>query len=167
MRLGIFQQNTMRLGIKPGVVTTVSNNGNRNLSALLRMSLLRPLSSSGAWLVRCQQIGVEAIDAFAAAEQQALSVMETRKASQRCIGAIAQGIPELFGGSADLTGSNNTRWDGATDAQHMSYGVREFAMTAISNGLQLHGGYWPFTGTFLIYGVCAKCGASGCFDENA
>ena len=93
----------------------------------------------------------EAIDAFAAAEQQALSVMETRKASQRCIGAIAQGIPELFGGSADLTGSNNTRWDGATDAQHMSYGVREFAMTAISNGLQLHGGYRPFTGTFLIF----------------
>ena len=93
----------------------------------------------------------EAIDAFALAEQQALSVTETRKASQRCIGAIAQGIPELFGGSADLTGSNNTRWDGATDAQHMSYGVREFAMTAISNGLQLHGGYRPFTGTFLIF----------------
>lgn len=92
-----------------------------------------------------------AVDALASQEQQALSVMETRKASQRCIGAIAAGIPELFGGSADLTGSNNTRWEGATDDQHMSYGVREFAMTAISNGLQLHGGYRPFTGTFLIF----------------
>ena len=93
--------------------------------------------------------------------------METRKASQRCIGAIAQGIPELFGGSADLTGSNNTRWDGATDAQHMSYGVREFAMTAISNGLQLRGTATVHRYISDFYGVCAKCGASGCSDENA
>ena len=50
-----------------------------------------------------------------------------------------------------MTGSNNTRWDEASDEQHMSYGVREFAMTAISNGMQLHGGYRPFTGTFLIF----------------
>ena len=92
-----------------------------------------------------------AIDALAVEEQQALASLETRKASQRCIGAIAEGVPELFGGSADLTGSNNTRWDGATDDQHMSYGVREFAMTAISNGINLHGGYRPFTGTFLIF----------------
>ena len=90
-----------------------------------------------------------AVDALASQEQQALSVVETRKASQRCIGAIAAGIPELFGGSADLTGSNNTRWEGATDDQHMSYGVREFAMTAISNGLQLHGGYRPVSYTHL------------------
>ncbi|GIS18809.1 MAG: hypothetical protein CM15mP120_07250 [Pseudomonadota bacterium] len=60
-----------------------------------------------------------------------------------------------------MTGSNNTRWDEASDEQHMSYGVREFAMTAISNGMQLHGGYRPFTGTFDIYGVCAQCGAAG------
>ena len=92
-----------------------------------------------------------AIDSLAVKEQQTLADLETRKASQRCIGAIAQGIPELFGGSADLTGSNNTRWDEASDEQHMSYGVREFAMTAISNGMQLHGGYRPFTGTFLIF----------------
>ena len=92
-----------------------------------------------------------AIDALAAEEQETLADLETRKASQRCIGAVAQGIPELFGGSADLTGSNNTRWDGAGDEQHMSYGVREFAMTAISNGMHLHGGYRPFTGTFLIF----------------
>jgi transketolase len=77
--------------------------------------------------------------------------LETRKSSQACISAIAAGVPELFGGSADLTGSNNTRWAEATDNQHMSYGVREFGMTAISNGMQLHGGYRPFTGTFLIF----------------
>ena len=63
----------------------------------------------------------------------------------------SQGVPELFGGSADLTCSNNTRWSEARNDQYMSYGVREFGMTAISNGIQLHGGYRPFTGTFLIF----------------
>lgn len=93
----------------------------------------------------------ESIQAFAEKEQQSPTNLETRKSSQACISAIAAGVPELFGGSADLTGSNNTRWTEATDAQHMSYGVREFGMTAISNGMQLHGGYRPFTGTFLIF----------------
>ena len=91
------------------------------------------------------------IQAFAEKEQRSPANLETRKSSQACISAIAAGVPELFGGSADLTGSNNTRWAEATDAQHMSYGVREFGMTAISNGMQLHGGYRPFTGTFLIF----------------
>jgi transketolase len=93
----------------------------------------------------------EAIQAFAEKEQQSPANLETRKSSQACIAAVAAGVPELFGGSADLTGSNNTRWAEASDDQHMSYGVREFGMTAISNGLQLHGGYRPFTGTFLIF----------------
>ena len=93
----------------------------------------------------------ESIQAFAEKEQLSPANLETRKSSQACISAIAAGVPELFGGSADLTGSNNTRWAEATDAQHMSYGVREFGMTAISNGMQLHGGYRPFTGTFLIF----------------
>ena len=93
----------------------------------------------------------ESIQAFAEKEQRSPANLETRKSSQACISAIAAGVPELFGGSADLTGSNNTRWAEATDAQHMSYGVREFGMTAISNGMQLHGGYRPFTGTFLIF----------------
>lgn len=93
----------------------------------------------------------ESIQAFAEKEQLSRANLETRKSSQACISAIAAGVPELFGGSADLTGSNNTRWAEATDAQHMSYGVREFGMTAISNGMQLHGGYRPFTGTFLIF----------------
>ena len=91
------------------------------------------------------------IDAFAKDQQADLVDLETRKSSQAAIGAVAQGVPELFGGSADLTGSNNTRWSEARNDQYMSYGVREFGMTAISNGIQLHGGYRPFTGTFLIF----------------
>ena len=76
--------------------------------------------------------------------------LETRKSSQRCIGAIAASVPELFGGSADLTGSNNTDWEGAGD-RYLSFGVREFGMTAITNGMALHGGLRPFSGTFLVF----------------
>ena len=93
----------------------------------------------------------EAVRALAVAEQETPNALATRQSSQKVIGAIAQGIPELFGGSADLTGSNNTRWAGASDDQHMSYGVREFGMTAVSNGMLLHGGFRPFTGTFLVF----------------
>ncbi len=88
---------------------------------------------------------------FAAAQQLAMTSLATRKSSQQAIGAVAAGVPELFGGSADLTGSNLTRWEGADESQHMSYGVREFGMSAISNGMLLHGGYRPFTGTFLVF----------------
>jgi len=84
-------------------------------------------------------------------EQEQLVNRATRKSSELVLGAVAAGVPELFGGSADLTGSNNTKWAGASADQHMSYGVREFGMTAISNGLFLHGGYRPFTGTFLVF----------------
>jgi len=83
--------------------------------------------------------------------QDALEPLETRKASQRCIGALAETLPELFGGSADLTGSNGTRWKGATDAQYLSFGVREFGMSAMLNGMVLHGGLRPFAGTFLVF----------------
>jgi transketolase len=84
-------------------------------------------------------------------EQAAMEDLETRKSSQKVIGAVAAGVPELFGGSADLSGSNGTKWSDAGDDQYLSYGVREFGMTAISNGMLLHGGYRPFTGTFLVF----------------
>ena len=84
-------------------------------------------------------------------EQDKLSVAETRKSSQKAISVIADALPELFGGSADLTGSNNTKGIDNLESQHMSYGVREFAMTAMSNGMLLHGGYRPYTGTFLVF----------------
>ncbi len=93
----------------------------------------------------------EAIDGLAEAEQANPTPLETRKSSQKAIGAIAAGVPELFGGSADLTGSNGTKWSQAQPHQYMSYGVREFGMTAISNGMLLHGGMRPFTGTFLVF----------------
>lgn len=77
--------------------------------------------------------------------------LETRKSSQACIGALAGRMPELFGGSADLTGSNGTRWSGAEDHRYQSFGVREFGMTAITSGMLLHGGFRPFSGTFLVF----------------
>ncbi len=76
---------------------------------------------------------------------------ETRKSSKKAITILADELPELFGGSADLTGSNNTKGDGNKDSQHMNYGVREFGMTAITNGILLHGGYRPYSGTFLVF----------------
>ena len=93
----------------------------------------------------------EGLRALAESAQAALEPLETRKSSQRCIGALADAVPELFGGSADLTGSNGTRWADAPDARYLSYGVREFGMSAITNGMTLHGGLRPFSGTFLVF----------------
>lgn len=81
----------------------------------------------------------------------------TRKASQIAINALAPVLPELVGGSADLTGSNLTNWTGCHPIRHgkpgnyISYGVREFGMAAIMNGMALHGGLLPFGGTFLMF----------------
>ncbi|MBX3608468.1 MAG: transketolase [Hydrogenophaga sp.] len=86
----------------------------------------------------------------------------TRKASQLALDAMAPLLPALFGGSADLTSSNLTNFKGCERAgrdptghfrwgNHLSYGVREFGMAAIMNGLALHGGYIPYGGTFLTF----------------
>jgi transketolase len=81
----------------------------------------------------------------------------SRKASQYAIEAFAPALPEMVGGSADLTHSNLTLWKGAPllagggTGRHISYGVREFGMAAIMNGIALHGGYIPFGGTFLTF----------------
>jgi transketolase len=91
------------------------------------------------------------LEALARSAQAEGGALETRKSSQACIGALADRLPELFGGSADLTGSNGTRWNGAEDDRYLSYGVREFGMTAITNGMTLHGGFRPFSGTFLVF----------------
>ena len=91
------------------------------------------------------------------------SKVATRKASGMSIEALAPALPELIGGSADLTGSNNTDWSGSVDivadaarGNYISYGVREFGMTAIANGLDLHGGFIPYTGTFLVFSDYAR-----------
>ncbi len=81
----------------------------------------------------------------------------TRKASQDAIESLARGLPELIGGSADLAGSNLTLWSGsrpisrASAGNYLHYGVREFGMAAIMNGLALHGGFIPYGGTFLTF----------------
>ncbi|VEG13126.1 transketolase [Moraxella cuniculi] len=81
----------------------------------------------------------------------------TRKASQNTIAAFAPHLPEILGGSADLAGSNLTLWSGAkgvqqhADGNYVHYGVREFGMTAIANGVALHGGFIPYTATFLMF----------------
>ena len=87
-----------------------------------------------------------AIEALGATPDKVAS----RKASQQVLGLLAPKVPEMFGGSADLTGSNLTDFPGA-DQRHLSYGVREFGMAAIMNGVALHGGFIPYGGTFLTF----------------
>ncbi|MES2937522.1 MAG: transketolase [Pseudomonadota bacterium] len=108
-----------------------------------------------------------AADALGAANTKAETVA-SRKASQIALEALTAALPELLGGSADLTGSNLTntkstpalRFDQAGDVvktedgkigRHINYGVREFGMAAIMNGIALHGGYIPYGGTFLTF----------------
>jgi transketolase len=86
----------------------------------------------------------------------------TRKASQIAINALAPALPEFLGGSADLTGSNLTNWTGCKHVSgkqpgnYISYGVREFGMSHIMNGMALHGGLLPFGGTFLMFSEYAR-----------
>ncbi len=87
----------------------------------------------------------------------------TRKASQMALELFGPLLPEFFGGSADLTGSNLTAWSGshpygtnARDGNYLSFGVREFGMAAIANGMALHGGFVPYVGTFLVFSDYAR-----------
>ncbi|HET7796017.1 MAG TPA: transketolase [Rhizobacter sp.] len=102
-----------------------------------------------------------AVDAAVAAHTKAETVA-SRKASQLALEAFTKALPELLGGSADLTGSNLTntsstpalRFDDkgeANNGRHINYGVREFGMAAIMNGVALHGGFIPYGGTFLTF----------------
>ncbi|MFA7664944.1 MAG: transketolase [Burkholderiaceae bacterium] len=107
-------------------------------------------------------------DALDAALAEALAKGEsiaTRKASQNALNHFGPAVPELVGGSADLTGSNLTDFKGAValrsdapagDARHINFGVREFGMSAMLNGLALHGGFIPYGGTFLTFSDYAR-----------
>ena len=84
--------------------------------------------------------------------------MATRKASLQSLNQLGPLLPELIGGSADLAGSNYTIWNGSkpisrkdANGNYIYYGVREFGMSAISNGIALHGGFKTYTGTFLVF----------------
>lgn len=95
--------------------------------------------------------------------QQEGATVATRKASQMALEAFGPSLPELIGGSADLAGSNNTIWtesvdilDGTPEGNYVYFGVREFGMTAICNGLGLHGGFIPYGATFLVFSDYAR-----------
>jgi transketolase len=99
----------------------------------------------------------EVLNAAIAACVDKKETIATRKASQNAIQALAPALPEFLGGSADLTGSNLTNWKESTNLRsgkpgnHINYGVREFGMSAIMNGIALHGGFIPFGATFLTF----------------
>jgi transketolase len=98
-----------------------------------------------------------------AAALKETKVKATRATSQDSLNAIGPSLPELLGGSADLTGSNNTQQKNTTaitptdfSGHYFHYGVREFGMTAIMNGMAVHGGYIPYGGTFLVFSDYAR-----------
>ncbi|GAB6035230.1 transketolase [Galenea microaerophila] len=97
-------------------------------------------------------------DKFIAKTQEEMPAIASRKASQNAIEALGPLLPELFGGSADLTGSNLTNWSGSVkvtkshpDGNYISWGVREFGMAHMMNGMVLHGGFKVYGGTFLMF----------------
>ncbi|MEO6366201.1 MAG: transketolase [Luteimonas sp.] len=105
----------------------------------------------------------QAADAYIAKLQSDGPSIASRKASQMAIETFAPLLPELIGGSADLAHSNLTLWTGSKsvasddpNANYIYFGVREFAMTAISNGLALHGGFIPYDATFLVFSDYAR-----------
>jgi transketolase len=99
----------------------------------------------------------QTVNAYITACIEKKETIATRKASQNAIQALAPVLPEFLGGSADLTGSNLTNWKESVAVRagqpgnHINYGVREFGMSAIMNGIALHGGYIPFGATFLTF----------------
>ncbi len=100
--------------------------------------------------------------AFIAAQAAKAETVATRKASQQALEALAPMLPELVGGSADLTGSVFTNWSKsvavtrAATGNYVNFGVREFAMSAIANGMALAGGFIPYVGTFLTFSDYAR-----------
>jgi len=106
------------------------------------------------WRAHCEE--------FIAKVNEKAETIATRKASQNAIEALAPVLPELVGGSADLAGSNLTLWSGSKavsrtgGGNYIYFGVREFAMTAIANGLSLHGGLIPYAATFLTFSDYAR-----------
>ena len=101
-------------------------------------------------------------DAFIAQTVQKAETIATRKASQNAIEGFAPALPELIGGSADLAGSNLTLWSGSkgvsatAGGNYIYFGVREFGMAAICNGIALHGGLIPYHATFLVFSDYAR-----------
>ena len=104
----------------------------------------------------------ETANALTQAQAAKAETIATRKASQQAIEAYAKALPEMLGGSADLTGSVFTNWSGSrtvtgeSPGNYIYFGVREFGMCAIASGVALHGGYIPYVGTFLTFSDYAR-----------
>ena len=124
------------------------------------------LASSYERRMRAQMSGTfdDALDAALDQANAKAEKIATRKASQNALNAFGPALPELLGGSADLTGSNLTDFAGVKalrpsveegvaklEGRHINYGVREFGMAAVMNGIALHGGFIPYGGTFLTF----------------
>ncbi|PKO49755.1 MAG: transketolase, partial [Betaproteobacteria bacterium HGW-Betaproteobacteria-21] len=101
-------------------------------------------------------------DAIVRGVHNEAATVASRKAGQQAIARLARALPELLGGSADLTHSNLTDWPGCgavradQPGRHINWGVREFGMAAALNGVALHGGYLPFGATFLVFSDYAR-----------
>jgi transketolase len=105
----------------------------------------------------------DAVLALARSAQEKPAALATRASSQKTLDVLGAAIPEMLGGSADLTGSNNTNHRGShavtaegLGGNYLHYGVREFGMTAIMSGVALHGGFVPYGGTFLVFSDYAR-----------
>ena len=102
------------------------------------------------------------LQAFIAAQVEKPAAVATRASSQQVLNVLGAAIPEMLGGSADLTGSNNTNHKASksvganTAGNYIHYGVREFGMAAMMNGIALHGGFIPYGGTFLVFSDYAR-----------
>ncbi len=103
------------------------------------------------------------LQAFIAAQVEKPAAIATRSSSQQVLNVLGAAIPEMLGGSADLTGSNNTNHkpsdsvgDPVNGGNYIHYGVREFGMSAMMNGIALHGGFIPYGGTFLVFSDYAR-----------
>ena len=102
------------------------------------------------------------LDAFIEAQLAKPASVATRSSSQKVLNVLGAAIPEMLGGSADLTGSNNTNHEASkpigasAGGNYVHYGVREFGMAAIMNGVALHGGFVPYGGTFLVFSDYAR-----------
>jgi transketolase len=122
---------------------------------------LKPPSSSVAWPASCRRLVGEA-DAFIKSVVEKGETIASRKASQNALNGFGPLLPELIGGSADLAGSNLTLWKGCKGVSkgdggnYIYYGVREFGMSAIMNGIALHGGFIPYGATFLMFSEYAR-----------
>ncbi len=105
----------------------------------------------------------QTVDHYIASCVEKAETIASRKASQNSLNAYGPHLPEMIGGSADLAGSNLTIWSGSkpltgdnAEGNYIYYGVREFAMCAINNGIALHGGFIPYGATFLIFSEYAR-----------